>query len=270
MFVLLGPDFEGSNEAYQRLAQATGLVAYDLRARVRPGLWGVVKTLADESQAEALARALRSSGFRPILLERLIAHDPERRIVSVRDIELRETDFVLGLRDREMTVEYAALACIVRGEVLPGRTAQRGSATGPSSATFRAVAATAEPVSVRDSSQSAFETYQAADLHFLSVSWVARLDLHSLGGSVNEASPRALDTLADEIAKRAHVRVDRNIRTSSVVAVAEQSAPMRTMGSEPPGLREARREQADERFDPYSRLIGEAERRTRAEAGTAS
>ena len=107
-------------------------------------------------------------------------------------------------------------------------------------------------------------------MHFLSVSWVARLDLHSLGGSVHEASPRALDTLADEIAKRAQVRVDRSIRTSSVVAVAEQSAPMRTMGSEPPGLREARREQADERFDPYSRLIGEAERRSRAEAGTAA
>ena len=138
------------------------------------------------------------------------------------------------------------------------------------SATFRAVAAAAEPPSVREASQSAFEAYQAADLHFLSVSWVARIDLHALGGSVNEASPRALDTLADEIGKRAHVRVDRNIRTSSVVAVAEQSVPMRTMGSEPPGLREARREQADDRFDPYSRLIGEAERRTRAEAGPAS
>ncbi|HWA78013.1 MAG TPA: hypothetical protein VG937_37015 [Polyangiaceae bacterium] len=264
MFVLLGPDFEGSNDAYQRLAQATGLVAYDLRARVRSGAWGVVKTLADEAQAESLARALRLAGFRPILIDRSVAHDPERRIVHVRDIELRETDFALGLRDRQMVVEYAALSCLVRGEVQPGRTAQRGSASGPSSATFRAVAAVETP-SLRDP-QSTFESYQAADLHFLSVPWVARIDLHSLGGTSHEASPRSLDALSDELGKRAGVRVDRSIRTSSVAALAEQSAPMRTLGSEPPGLREARREQADDRFDPYSRLIGEAERQMRAGA----
>jgi hypothetical protein len=268
MFVLLGPDFEGTSEAYQRLAHATGLVAYDLRARVRSGGWGVVKTLADEAQAEALASALRAVGFRPVLVQRTVGQDPERRIVHVRGIELGETEFVLSLRDREMAVEYAALACIVRGEVQPGRTSQRSSASGPSSATFRAVAAATEPPSVRDGQQSTFEAYQAADLHFLSVTWLARIDLHSLGGSVNEASPRALDALADELAKRARARVDRSMRTSSVVAVAEQSAPMRTHNSEPPGLREARREQADERFDPYSRLIGEAERQLRAEAAS--
>jgi hypothetical protein len=262
MFVLLGPDFAGNSEAYQRLAQATGLVAYDLRARVRTGSWGVVKALADEVQAQALAQNLSRAGFRPVLVDRHLGHDPERRIVNVRGIQLRETDFVLGLREREMPVEYGALACIVRGEVQPGRTIQRAAASAPSSATFRAVAASSDAPS-RDASQSAFEVYQAADLHFLSVHWIARLDVHSLGGSGHEQSPRQLDALVDELAKRAGARVDRGIRHSSVVALAEQSAPLRTVGSEPPGLREARREQSDDRFDPYSRLIGEAERRVR-------
>ena len=31
MFVLLGPDFDGTRDAYQRLARATGLVSYDLK-----------------------------------------------------------------------------------------------------------------------------------------------------------------------------------------------------------------------------------------------
>ena len=264
MFVLLGPEFEGSNEAYERLAQATGLVAYDLRARVRSGVWGVVKTLADEAEAESLARALRAAGFRPTLLERWVTHDPERRIVHVRDLELRKTDFVLGLHERKMNVEYAALACVVRGEVQPGRTTSRGG-SAPSSSSFR-VASAAEPASHRDP-LSTFESYQAADLHFLSVTWVARIDVHSLAGGVSEAGPCSLDTLADEIGTRAGVRVDRGIRTSSVVAGAEQCAPTRTVGSEPPSLREARREQADDRFDPYSRLIGEAERQRRVEQG---
>ncbi|MGC4086499.1 MAG: hypothetical protein QM756_01120 [Polyangiaceae bacterium] len=264
MFVLLGPDFEGTPEAYQRLARATGLVAYDLRSRVRSGSWGVVKALADAAQAQALAQALADAQFRPTLIDRAVAHDSNRPIVSVRSLALHDGHFVLGLRERDMSVEYAALACVVRGEVQPGRSVQRGTTSGPSSATFRAVsAATETPVAI-NLVQSPFEAFQAADLHFLTAPWVARLDLHSLGGGVNEASPRALDALADELARRAGARVDRNARNSSVASLAEQATPRRSGGSEPPGVREARREQADERFDAYSRIIGEAERGRRA------
>ncbi len=263
MFVLLGPDFEGSNEAYQRLVRATGLVAYDLRARLRTGTWGVVKALADPAQAVLLAKSLSDEGFRPVLLDRTVAHDPSRPIVPVRSVTLRETDFVLALPERDMAVEYAALACIVRGEVQPGRILQRGSGTGPSSATFRAVAASSEGPLSGQGTQSPFEAYQAADLHFLSAPWIGRVDLHSLGGGALDVNPRTLDALADDLARRAKVRVDRGVRTSSVVSIAEQSSSRRAPTSEPPGVREARREQADERFDPYSRLIGAAERQLR-------
>lgn len=265
MFVLLGPDFEGTPQAYQRLARATGLVAYDLRARIRSGSWGVVKALADPQQAAVLARALVDAQFRPVLVDRSVAHDSARPIVPVRSVSLGENEFVLGLREREMSVEYGALACVIRGEVLPGRSVQRSSGSGPSSATFRAVAATTETTVPINVVGSTFESFQAADLHFLTAPWIARIDLHSLGGSANEASPRALDSLADELARRAGARVDRNVRTSSVASLAEQASPRRS-GSEPPGLREARREQADERFDAYSRIIGEAERQTRFSA----
>jgi hypothetical protein len=262
MFVLLGPDFEGTPDAYQRLARATGLVAYDLRARLRAGSWGVVKALADVGQARALAQALIDAKFRPVLVERSVAHDSARPIVEVRSVALGEKDFVLGLRERDMTVEYAALACVVRGEVQPGRSVQRAAGSGPSSATFRAVAASTEVATPINVVQSPFEAFQAADLHFLTAPWVARLDLHSLGGSANEASPRALDALADELGRRASARIDRSVRTSSVASLAEQASPRRS-ASEPPNVREARRDQADERFDAYSRIIGEAERQTR-------
>lgn len=262
MFVLLGPDFEGTPEAYQRLAQATGLVAYDLRARVRSGSWGVVKALADPGQAASLVQALVEAQFRPVSVERRVAHDSARPIVAVRSVALGENEFVLGLRDREMTVAFAALACVVRGEVVPGRSVQRSSGSGPSSATFRAVAATSEATLPSTAVASTFEAFQAADLHFLTAPWVARIDLHSLGGSAHEASPRALDALADELAERAQARVDRNVRTSSVASLAEQAIP-RPSGSETSNLRETRREQADERFDAYSRIIGEAERQAR-------
>jgi hypothetical protein len=264
MFVLLGPDFEGTNDAYQRLAQATGLVAYDLKSRLRPGSWGVLKALADQAQALALVQSVTEAGFHPVLVERTVAHDPVRRVVHVRSVQLRERDFVLGLRERDMAVDYGAIACLVRGEVLPGRIAQRGSGSGPSSATLRAAGVVTDSSLAREMPQSPFEAYQAADLHFLSVQWIARLDAHSLAGSSHEASPRALDQLVDELAQRAGVRVDRAVRTSSVVALAEQSGPPRTFPSEPPSLREARREHGDERFDAYSRVIGEAERTRRA------
>jgi len=259
MLVLLGPSFDGTPASYERLAHATGLVAYELRARLRPGLWGVVRTLADVAQAEALAHELASLGFEPVLVSATVAHEPERRIVHARAVSLAEASFAARVGDAEMPIEYAAIACIVRGEVQPGRT-QRSSS---SSSNFRAVSPASEPPSTRHPEQSLFESYQAADVHFLSVPWILRLDARSFATLAGDSGVPALDALADELAERASVRVDRGARTSSVATFAEQTVSMKNPSGEPPSRREARREHADERFDSYSRLIGEAERRVR-------
>jgi hypothetical protein len=255
MFVLLGPSFEGTRDAYQLLAQATGLVAYDLHSRLRKGVWGVVKLLGDTREAEALARALRELGFAPVLIERSVLHDPERRAVPA-SVRLGERELVLELPDQELHVEYGALAVIVRGEVQPGRVA---SAANPSSGSLRAVVPGPDTF-LRDPQKLSFEGYQAADLHFREVPWMARLGARGLEPGGLEHGPRALDSLVDEIAGRAKVRVDRGARTSSVAAFVEQPAPLRSHHPTPTSLRE----QADERFDPYSRVIGEAERQLHA------
>jgi hypothetical protein len=256
MFVLLGPSFEGTRDAYQLLAQATGLVAYDLHSRLRKGVWGVVKLLGDAREAEALARALREHGFTPVLIERSVLHDSERRPVPASSVRLGERELILELSDRELHVDYGALAVIVRGEVQPGRVA---SAINPSSGSLRAVVPGPDTF-LRDPQKLSFEGYQAADLHFREVPWIARLGLRGLDPGGLEHGPRALDALVDEIAGRANVRVDRGARTSSVAAFVEQPAPLRSHIPTPASLRE----QPDERFDPYSRVIGEAERQLRA------
>ena len=256
MFVLLGPNFEGTRDAYQRLAEATGLVSYDLHARLRKGVWGVVKLLGDVREAEALADSLRELGFEPVLVDRSVLHDSERRPVPASSVRLGERELVLELSDKELHVEYQALAVIVRGEVQPGRIA---TAATPSSASLR-IAVPGPDTFVRDPQKLSFEGYQAADLHFLEVPWIARVGTRALDPGGLENGPRALDTLVDEIAGRASVRVDRGARTSSVAAFVEQPAPLRSQHPTPPSLRE----QTDERFDPYSRVIGEAERQLRA------
>lgn len=261
MFVLLGPNFEGTRDEYQRLAGATGLVSYDLKARLRRGVWGVVKLLGDVDEARALADTLRKLGFAPVLIERGVLHDAERRALPVSRVSLGESALVLELPDRVLHVDYAALAVIVRGEVQPGRVA---TAANPSSGTLRAAVPGPEASFVRDPQKLSFEGYQAADLHFVEVPWIARLEPRALDPSNGELGPRALDTLVDELAARAKVRVDRGSRTSSVAAFVEQPAPLRSLNPAPLSLRE----QTDERFDPYSRVIGEAERQLRLQAAS--
>lgn len=263
MLVLIGPDFDGSSEAYGRLARVTGLVPYDLKARIRPGAWGVVKVLADSAQAESLAAELSEAGFQPLLVQREVAHDPDRRIVHAKGLTLEETSFTLHFTERDMPVEYGAVSCVVRGEVQPGRAASRGAGS-PSSGSMRAVNP-GEPQSVREVQQSPFESYHAADVHFLTVPWIARIDVRAVGTQTGDPSVRALDALVDDLARRSGVRVDRAVRTSSLASFAEQSVSMRAPPPEPPSRRgDHRREQPDERFDPYSRLVGEAERRRRS------
>jgi hypothetical protein len=267
MLVMLAPTFDGTADSYARLAKVTGMVAYDLKSRVKPGVWGIVRALADEDQAAELARRLRGDGFPAFVVPREVAHDANRRIVTIRALELRDTEIVLHLREREMPIPFGALTCIVRGEVHLGQVPARSMT--PSSSTFRAVAPSAADVQVFRESLSAsnFEAFAAADLHFATVLWAARIDARSFDFSVlgegerSESPASDLDRLVDQLATRSGVRVDRGVRASSVVSVLMQAPGQRSIApvsaSQAPRSKEA---PADERFDPYSRVIGEAER----------
>lgn len=264
MLVLLAPTFTGTNDAYARLAKITGLVAYDLRARIKPGAWGMVRVLANETEARRLAEELVRADFPAVLVDRSVAHDPERRFVPLSRVELGVGQMVLHLGERTMPVPYSALCCVVRGEVQLGRSAQaRAFAASTSSSTFRAVVPDAAELQVA-APPSMFEAFAAADLHFLTVNWIARVDARSFDFSVlpvSEGSRAAdLDEFADHLAGLAGVRVDRSARASSVASFAQQAGPARGVpASGALSLRE-RDVLGDERFDPYSRIIGEAER----------
>src|SRR6188768_516621 len=138
MLVMLAPSFDGSSDAYTRLGKATGMLAYDLKSRLKPGVWGVVRALADEVQACELTQHLLAEGLPALMVPREVASDPNRRIVTLRALELGAEQMVLHLREREMAIPFGALTCIVRGEVHIGQVPSR--ALAPSSATFRAVA----------------------------------------------------------------------------------------------------------------------------------
>lgn len=263
MLVMVAPSFDGSAEAYARLARVTGLVAYDLKARIKPGVWGVVRALADETQANELASALHAQGVPVFVVPRDVAFDPNRRIVTIRALEIRADQITLHLREREMTIPFRALTCIVRGEVHLGHIPARS--VTPSSATFRAVVPSAADVQVfRESlSPSNFEAYAAADLHFATVLWAARIDARSFDfsvlGATSESPASDLDLLVDELSTRTGVRVDRGVRSSSLVSALLQSSGRSNSAAQ--GPHSSREPQADERFDPYSRVIAEAERK---------
>jgi hypothetical protein len=265
MLVLLGPSFDSTETSYQALARATGLVPYDLKTRLKPGAWGCLKVVGDLGQARDLGSRLIAAGFPVVLVDQAVAHDPDRRHVAVHKIELRESDFVLSLRDREMTIPYRALTCVVEGEVQPGRstaTARAAQPGSPSSGSFRAVSPGAtEMQAFRESSQVG---YLAADLHFATVLWVARIDTRVFDFGDDRPSNVAaeLDAVVDAIAERAGVRVDRAVKTSNVAAAGEQPLNRRAASWPPLSVR-MKEEAQDQRFDTYSRLIGEAERLAR-------
>jgi hypothetical protein len=260
MLVLLGPEFDGSPEAYAALAAATGLVAYDLKSRLKAGNWGVVKAFGDAGAARDLAGKLRSAGFSPVLVDRNIAGDPERRVVLVSGVGLEEEQMVLRLRDREMPVPYRALCCIVEGEVQIGR--GQSYTPSPSSSSFRAPSP-AELASFREShAQAPSEAFLAADLHFATVLWIARIDVRhfDFGEQRSGAVAADLEILLHRIAERAGgVRIDQSVKTSSVASFAQQKAG--AGGASWPPV--SSRVKEDQRFDPYSRIIGEAERQAR-------
>lgn len=260
MLVLLGPTFDSSEASYQALARATGLVPYDLKTRLKPGAWGCIKVVGDLGQARDLGSRLIAAGFPVVLVDQLVAHDPDRRHVPVHRIELGEADFRLQLKDREMTIPYRALTCIVEGEVQPGRTSatvRSAQQSSQSSGSFRAI-------TPRSTEMQAFRDpqvgYLAADLHFATVLWVARIDtrVFEFGDERSANVAGDLAALADRIAQMAGVRVDRAVKTSSVAGTSDQ--PVSRHAASWPPLSVRGQDSLDYRFDTYSRLIGEAER----------
>ena len=279
MLVLLGPSFAGGDADYQRLSKVTGMVGYDLRARLKPGMWGLVKALADEAEAQRLAAALADQGFPIVVLPREVATDAERPIVALKALSIDDQQLTLKLRERSMSVPVAALCCIVRGEAQVGKGSTARAAGGTSSSTFRAVVPDANDLQVfrESTAQSSFEAFAAADLHFHSVTWIARIDarsfdFHPLG--IAAASPAgALDTLVDRLGLLARVRVDRAARASSLSSFTQQAAKSAGPHSVPPSVPHAQRGReisGDERFDPYSRVLGEAERSLAAQLAAAA
>jgi len=279
MLVLLGPSFAGGDADYQRLSRVTGMVAYDLRARLKPGMWGLVKALADEAEAQRLAGALSAEGFPIVVVAREVGTDAERPIVALKALSIEGQELTLQLRERTMTVPVAALCSIVRGEAQVGKvSAPRTASGGSSSSTFRAVVPNASDLQVFRESMppTNFEAFAAADLHFHSVTWIARIDarsfdFRSLG--IAAASPAgALDTLVDRLGLLAKVRVDRAARASSISSFTQQAS--RGVGPHPPvstPMSQRGKEIAgDERFDPYSRVVGEAERTLAAQVAAAA
>jgi hypothetical protein len=271
MLVLMAPGFAGSDAEYQRLSKATGMVAYDLRSRIKAGSWGLVKALADEAEAQRMAAALAGDRFPVVIVPREVATDPQRPIVALRALEIEGQQLKLQLRERAMEVPAAALCCIVRGEAQVGKGSQSRTqgAGANSSSTFRAVVPSASELQVFRESvpPGSFEAFAAADLHFHSVNWVARIDARSFDFKalgIGAASPAgALDTLADRLALLAKVRVDRSARASSIASFTQQSAksaPIPTPLPSMPMSQRAKEVAGDERFDPYSRVVGEAER----------
>lgn len=270
MLILMGPSFAASDADYQRLAKVTGMVAYDLRARLKPQTWGLVKALADEAEAQRLCSALLAEKFPVVLVPREVASDPQRPIVALRALRIEGPQLELHLRERVMEVPVAALCAIVRGEAQVGK-GGRGAAMGAgssSSSTFRAVVPDASELQVFRESMppNSFEAFAAADLHFHSVSWVARIDARSFNFrelGIGAASPAgALDTLVDRLALLARIRVDRAARASSIASFTQQAGKSSGSPSLPPMPMSQRAKEVagDERFDPYSRVIGEAER----------
>jgi hypothetical protein len=266
MLVLLAPGFAGTDEQYAELARATGMVPYDLRTRCKPGVWGVIRALGNEEQAEALSRGLRELGFPSCLVDSAVAHDPDRQVVSVRRIDFETEQMTVHLRERAMTIPYKALIAIVRGEAQIGRTGQ-GAGSGVSSASFRAVNPSPVDVAVfrEQASTGPRDAFAALDLHFATVLWLARLDARTFefeASSATDSPANDLDRLAEFLGERAGVRVDRNIRISSLSSftarhIKSSAAPSGSI-SHPP-----RAAQTDEHFDAYSRLVAEAERQCR-------
>ncbi|MGC4070300.1 MAG: hypothetical protein QM784_37685 [Polyangiaceae bacterium] len=272
MLVVLGPGFAGTERELVTLAEETGLTPYDLRARLRPGAWGVLRVIAADEQAEGLIRRLRQHGLPACGIPVTIGQDVARRIVYLRRIRFLREAVLLRLAEREMTVPNGALLVIVRGEVHVGRTTQASSpsASGvsirPTSATvgLRASSTVSGDVFREPRSPTEIDVFAAADLHFATVPWVARIDARELDFpeeylDIPNLAER-LDRFVDDLARRASIRVDRCLRTSSLASHTVGSPRAATPLANASGTSRRSLGPSDDHFDAYSRLVAEAER----------
>jgi hypothetical protein len=270
MLVLLSPEFDGSELQVTQLAQLTGLLPYDLRARLRPGAWGVLRVLANMALAKELVAELQSLGLHAVAIDATVGQDPERRVVYLRGLSVTDDGMLLRLSEREMFVPYGALVSIVRGEVHLGRSQMMLSAvSGPSRPTagsWSAASAGPESSAMGDGRNAGVtDVFAAADLHFATVQWVARIDARELefppDVPMNSNVAERLDILVDWIASRSNVRVDRQLHVSSLSSHTE--GPRAATGRNhvaAPDLRRSTPPLSDAHFDAYSRLVAEAER----------
>ncbi len=278
MLVVVRAPPNADAEFFAKLSRDTGLVAYDLRTRLRAGVWGVLRAVAVESEATATAAQLRSEGFDAVAISAIVARDTERRIVDVRAVELGEAGLELQLRRRRIPVPYAGLLLLARGAIRLGDWTLAHSAGGVSSSNgLRAVGGVRV---IREPTGQELDAYAALDLHFATVLWIARVDVRhaDLSKYGKPGTPEALDALADLIAARSGVRVDRAHRVSSLVSHLDRP-PTHTSTMPPPSrptdgapatgpnriehgssVSRLRAEPTDSRFDGYSRLVAEAER----------
>jgi hypothetical protein len=276
MLVLLSPEFSGSDTQIEQLAHSTGLLPYDLRTRLKPGTWGVLKVLADLNEAESLVAHLNALGFGAVAVDSSVGQDPDRKVVYLRRLSIATEGMVLGLSEREMYVPFGALVTIVRGDVHVGRS-PRGNTLGISGQTrptpalgpWASGSLGADNTTIGDGrNPGVTDVFAAADLHFATVNWVARIDARELEfpSTIPPQSNVAerLDMLVDWLADQAKVRVDRHVRVSSLSSHTEGP---RVPSSGPKGPSSSSRRSipppSDEHFDAYSRLIAEAERRRR-------
>ena len=120
MIVAVGPPLDAVEQHMDLLCHLTGLVAYDLKTRLRPDAWGVVRTLADPKDAFALAHKLQENGLRAVVLDPAVAWDPARRTASVRALEIGTEMLVVTLREGTLRLPHTSLVSIVRGELRIG------------------------------------------------------------------------------------------------------------------------------------------------------
>jgi len=279
MLVLLSPEFSGSELQIAQLAQVTGLLPYDLRTRLRPGVWGVLRVLADYDQSQALVVQLTGLGFQAVAIDSTVGQDPERKVVYLRGLDVTDQGMTLRLSERQMFVPFGALLTIVRGEVHVGRS-QRGNTLGALAGQLRSTpqigpwtgAPVGESAVMGDGrNPGVTDVFAAADLHFVTVPWIARIDARDLDfPSIIPAQTNAaerLDYLVDWLANQAHIRVDRHLRVSSLGShtVASRGVASTPQGSVSPGRRSGS-STSDEHFDAYSRLVAEAERMQRGQS----
>ncbi len=267
MLVLVRLPPNCTEDYYAKLVRSTGMVAYDLKTRLRPGQWGVLRAVASFAEAEDVAATLRHEGLCAHVIDSSLVTEPERAIVAVESVSKTETELGLLVATRWMTVPLAALLVMVRGELREGDAATvRGTATS-SSARLRAVVPAGGDLDVPhvQTAGPGPDADPVLDLHFVTVPWVARLDSRVTDLGAFGLPPRraeSLDRVATLLSDASGVRVDRGARLSSLWSYTDRAvrgASRAPGGSTPPGSGRVRGV-VDPRFDAYSLMVAAAER----------